>query len=59
MNEKYWDTFVVTGRAADYLRYKNAIDDANSDEECESRTGAKKRESDRSNRDGAVGSTYR
>ena len=59
MNEKYWDTFIVTGRAADYLRYKNAMDDVSSDEECESKTGAKKRESDRSNGDGAGGGTYR
>ena len=65
MSEKYWGTFVVTGRVADYLNYRNAKEksDNNQDDQglkaADIQTGAKKHESDCSDRDGAVSSTYR
>ena len=63
MNEKDWGTFVVTGRVADYLNYKNGWDvtrgPGRRQELQEDKTGAKKHESDRSDRDGAGGSADR
>jgi len=59
MNGKDWNTFVVTGRVADYLNYRNAYDGL-LEKDCDmNQTGAKKRESDRSDGNGAVGSTHR
>ena len=69
MNETYWNTFALTGRVADYLNYRNAWDtqtdgtekmDRNSTSSTNSKqTGAKKRESDRSDGNGAVRGTHR
>lgn len=66
MSEKDWGTFVVTGRVEDYLRYRNAQDKCEEmqnpqmqKEADNKQTGAKNRESDRGDGDGAVGSTYR
>ena len=70
MSEKYWNTFVVTGRAADYLKYKDSClekcgsDDGEKHQKSmnshnNKQTGEMKRESDRSDGDGAVGGTHR
>ena len=62
MSEKYWDAFVVTGRVADYLNYKNRGSSSSADDNGNNeghQTGAKKRESDCSDGDGAVGGTHR
>ena len=54
MDYKDWNVFVVTGRVADYLNYKNKKQETDNGQ-----TGADTHESDRSDRDGAGSGTHR
>lgn len=53
MEEKYWRSFWETGKVTDYLNYVN-VHKVTGDSESE-----ETRESDYSDRDGAVGISYR
>lgn len=47
MDKEYWQQFTATGRVEDYLRYRMETE------------GVKNRESDCTDRDGAVNDSYR
>ncbi|MGC4019997.1 MAG: hypothetical protein QM793_12750 [Muricomes sp.] len=59
MEQRYWDKFIETGSVKDYLSYRAEEFTQSSGQREEKSVGVSSRESDCTDRDGAVYSTYR